>query len=110
MKKGQLECIGSSLRLKNKFGAGYKVTTVVEPKHKTGVEEYFQGELGLKPIGTGENFVEFNVSRDLVPKLPKFFKKLEKNKKKLNLLDIQLGMTTLEEVNLLSIQHLSNCY
>jgi hypothetical protein len=41
--------------------------------------------------------LEYNIPRDLLPKLPKFFKKLEKDEK-LDILDIQLSMTTLEEV------------
>src|SRR5690348_14422485 len=77
MKKGRMECIGTSLRLKNKFGAGYKLTVLLEPKQKSTVEEYFNKELGVNPLGSGDNFTEFNIPRSQVENLPKFFKKLE---------------------------------
>lgn len=43
MAKGQLLCLGSSLFLKNRFGAGFKLTMVKkEKKNNTQVEPYLK--------------------------------------------------------------------
>ena len=37
MKQGEMQCLGSSLFLKNRFGAGYKLTMVKKTKDKNNV-------------------------------------------------------------------------
>lgn len=98
MKQGRLECAGTSLHLKNKFGAGYRVTILHEPNTKQKVIEFFKEKLKLDPAGGGDNFVEYNIPRPDLPKLPEFFSDLELHAEKLHISDIQLSMTTLEEV------------
>ena len=98
MKKGQLEAYGTSLRLKNKFGAGYRVTILADPAKIPDVNAFVEQSIGLKPVGGGANFVEFNIPRNLLNDLPAFFEKFEQIKDSLHITDIQLSMTTLEEV------------
>ena len=62
---------------------------IIPPKIWLGIE---------KPSGTGDTFLEYNIPRDFVPKLPDFFKRFEEKKEELKVNDIQLSMTTLEEV------------
>lgn len=98
MKKGKIETYGTSLRLKNKFGAGYRITTLATPATIPAVQGFFEENLGLKASGIAQTFVEYNVPRPLLPQLPTFFEKLEQIQEKLGISDIQLSMTTLEEV------------
>jgi ABC-type multidrug transport system ATPase subunit len=98
MKQGRLEAIGTSLHLKNKFGTGYRVTILHDPNSKPKVIDFFQQHLDVPCAGGGENFCEFYIPRPVLPKLPAFFTELELHQEKLHVTDIQLSMTTLEEV------------
>ena len=42
MAKGQLQCLGSSLHLKQKFGAGYGVTVRTQPEKIDDVIRFFK--------------------------------------------------------------------
>eukprot|EP01116_Phalansterium_solitarium_P019772 TRINITY_DN564_c0_g1_i1.p1 TRINITY_DN564_c0_g1~~TRINITY_DN564_c0_g1_i1.p1 ORF type:complete len:832 (+),score=308.60 TRINITY_DN564_c0_g1_i1:104-2599(+) len=98
MKKGRLEVFGSSLRLKNKFGAGYRISVLGQPDYIPMVIDFFAKNLGVTPEGGGSGFVDFGISRPLLPQLPEFFAALEAEAKNLRISDVQISMTTLEEV------------
>jgi hypothetical protein len=98
MKKGVIEAFGTSLRLKNKFGAGYRITVLAEERSVDDVSAFLSSNLALEPAGRGATFVDFNIPRPMLKDLPQFFEKLEDVKEKLGILDVQLSMTTLEEV------------
>jgi hypothetical protein len=52
----------------------------------------------LQPAGKGEGFIDYNVPRPKLQALPEFFKELEEREEELGITDIQLSMTSLEEV------------
>eukprot|EP01088_Endostelium_zonatum_P016705 TRINITY_DN4623_c0_g1_i1.p1 TRINITY_DN4623_c0_g1~~TRINITY_DN4623_c0_g1_i1.p1 ORF type:complete len:965 (+),score=237.77 TRINITY_DN4623_c0_g1_i1:83-2977(+) len=98
MAKGKLKCLGTSLHLKNKFGAGYTVT--VGSRNLTKTIEFFKENLKTvqieaEPIG---NFVGLKIGREENLKLPAFFEQLEEERESLGVFDLQISLTTLEEV------------
>eukprot|EP01133_Synstelium_polycarpum_P001084 gene1084-1230_t len=101
MKKGKIVCLGTSLRLKNKFGAGYRLVVLLDSSAANGVEtvtKFFEMHLNIKPAGEAIGQLEFNVARDQLENLMSFFEKLEHAKSLLPIRDVQISMTTLEEV------------
>eukprot|EP01090_Pellita_catalonica_P008622 TRINITY_DN196_c0_g1_i1.p1 TRINITY_DN196_c0_g1~~TRINITY_DN196_c0_g1_i1.p1 ORF type:complete len:943 (+),score=171.62 TRINITY_DN196_c0_g1_i1:378-2831(+) len=101
MAKGRLRCIGSSLHLKNKFGAGYTITVGVEKGHDRDVLKFFDKRLGSDVSADGEavgGYLLFKISRNAVDAMPDFLAELEKASKDLGIFDVQLSLTTLEEV------------
>lgn len=124
MARGRLQCVGTSLhvtskkniyhsifkkekklnhysffkKLKQKFGAGYRITFGTKeelvPEVEKFVKENLQGaELTSVPISGYMNFaVPRETTKDLVP----FFRKLEEENNRLGIHDVQLSLTTLE--------------
>jgi len=101
MARGRLQCIGSSLRLKQRFGAGYRVAVGTEEGPLVDeVIKYFENSItGCKvqgkPVG---GYINFTIPRSSNKELVPFFEALEKSKADLGIHDLQLSLTTLEEV------------
>lgn len=100
MAKGKLQCLGSSLHLKQRFGAGYRVTIGCADPKLANVIKFFEGNLtGCKvqgkPVG---GYVSFIIPRSSNKELVPFFESLDKNRADLEIHDLQLSLTTLEEV------------
>lgn len=100
MTNGSLSCIGSALHLKNKFGTGYRITVGANASCEQQVIDYFAASLPgcrleSEPIS---GFMTFDIPRKLMPSLSSFFEELEEKKEELQILDVQLSMTSLEEV------------
>lgn len=112
MARGKLRCIGTPIHLKTKFGAGYLVNVSVrredgmqqpgeaarEEVRRTGVKNFFAEQLELVPTDENKAYITFIVPREKEAQLPGFFKLLEDRKAELGISDLQLGLTTLEEV------------
>lgn len=110
MALGRLRCLGSSLRLKQRFGSGYQVSVSVQPGTGVVVEEdviaqraqkvegLFKQQLSLDPYERGRVYTTYLVPRDREPDLIPFLSSLEKHSQDLGLTDIQLSLTSLEEV------------
>lgn len=112
MARGKLRCIGTPIHLKTKFGAGYLVNVSVrredgmqqpgeaarEEVRRTGVKNFFAEQLELVPTDENKAYITFIIPRDKEAQLPGFFKLLEDRKAELGISDLQLGLTTLEEV------------
>jgi ABC-type multidrug transport system ATPase subunit len=112
MARGKLRCIGTPIHLKTKFGAGYLVNVSVrredglqqpgeaarEELRRTGVKNFFQEQLDLVPSDENKAYITYTVPRERESQLPGFFKLLEDRKAELGISDLQLGLTTLEEV------------
>ncbi|KAK1311874.1 ABC transporter A family member 2 [Acorus calamus] len=115
MAKGKLRCIGTSIRLKSKFGTGY-ITNVSflgntpgqtpnnysngipnEP-HLEPVKEFFKNRLGVVPKEENKAFLTFVIPHEKEGLLTEFFAELQDRERELGISDIQLGLTTLEEV------------
>eukprot|EP00873_Tetraselmis_striata_P004628 jgi/Tetstr1/424892/TSEL_015387.t1 len=105
MARGSLRCIGSSLRLKNKFGTGYCISvSVARPDGRdTGaasaaVKAFFQEQLGIQPADETKAYIRFLVPKDKEASLPRFMTDLEARAPSLGLTDMHVALTTLEEV------------
>ncbi|GLI66002.1 hypothetical protein VaNZ11_009613 [Volvox africanus] len=142
MARGKLRCVGTSLRLKQRFGSGYTlsvsvvsvakaassgragrapghqglatppaaaaaagVTEVAEPttpaaveQRVAGVKRFFQDRLGLAPVDESKAYMHYLISRDKEPQLNSFLAELEARRDSLGITDVQLSLTSLEEV------------
>ncbi|KAI3995436.1 hypothetical protein MKX01_006658 [Papaver californicum] len=89
--KGKLRCIGTSLRLKSRFAEStsrqFPVDgdAITDEPHHLAVKQFFKHHLDVVPKEENKSFLDF-------------FDKLEDKKNEFGIGDIQLGLTTLEEV------------
>lgn len=85
MARGKLQCVGTSLHLKQKFGSGYRITIGTSENKvestQAFVSKYVPGA-ALSGAAIG-GYMTFVVPRDSTSYLVPFFKKLEKRKEKL---------------------------
>ncbi|EOA23155.1 hypothetical protein CARUB_v10016638mg [Capsella rubella] len=116
MAKGRLRCIGTSIRLKSRFGTGFIANiSFVESNNKeingnnhngeTGaleshepVKKFFKDHLKVKPIEENKAFMTFVIPHDKENLLTGFFAELQDREEEFGISDIQLGLATLEEV------------
>ncbi|XP_058110820.1 ABC transporter A family member 2-like [Magnolia sinica] len=115
MAKGKLRCIGTSIRLKSRFGTGY-ITNVSflgttpgqtpgtngnaitsESQHEP-VKQFFKHHLDVVPKEENKAFLTFVIPHEKEGLLTNFFAELQDKERELGISDIQLGLTTLEEV------------
>ena len=124
--KGRLRCLGSALRLKGKFGAGYRIAASVTPSGGAGagssaelaklgrspssaelaergarLADFFRANLGVAPSEVGRVYTTFTVPRALEPRLAGFLQALHEHRDALGVTDMQMSLTTLEQVFLL---------
>ena len=107
MKEGKLICLGTSIRLKNKFGTGYRVSVFVDGQAADeerrarikGVTAYVKQAIPGAIVESVEaSVVRFKVPRAASRLLANFFASLEAESERLGVTDIQTSLTTLEEV------------
>mmetsp|Transcript_12303 Transcript_12303/g.40386 ORF Transcript_12303/g.40386 Transcript_12303/m.40386 type:complete len:2003 (+) Transcript_12303:62-6070(+) len=133
MANGELRCLGSTLHLKQLFGAGYQLTVscraglsetqqpaegeVQKLAHRKSfrsiatldmtsdevaafraTREFFEEELGVSPSEETSVYLQYAIPKSLEPKLPAFFVKLRERRDELGITDLQLALSTLEEV------------
>ena len=80
MTQGKVTCLGSSLFLKRKFGAGYNLTMLKKEgssEQNRKIMPYFISKLGseVKMIGEIQSEFQVQIPTDLSSKLPSFFQK-----------------------------------
>ncbi|GAB9477420.1 hypothetical protein Gpo141_00014492, partial [Globisporangium polare] len=101
MAEGELRCCGSSLFLKNRFGAGYNLTLV---KAETGcndnnvvafIQTYVPDAQVLSNVGSE---IAFQLPLSSSPKFAKMFAEMDSELSSLGLLSYGVSVTTLEEV------------
>ncbi|CAL9114056.1 unnamed protein product [Musa textilis] len=115
MAKGKLRCIGTSIRLKSRFGTGYVAnisflrntlgqthnvygsTPLYNPDLEL-VKQFFKDRLDVEPKEEEKTFLTFTIPHNKEELLANFFAELQDREKEFGILDIQLGLTTLEEV------------
>ncbi|KAG2583666.1 hypothetical protein PVAP13_6KG229500 [Panicum virgatum] len=116
MAKGKLRCIGTSIRLKSKFGTGYianinfsgnghmqspninsNTEAPVNPNIDA-VKWFFKERLDVVPKEESRTFLTFVIPHHKEPLLTRFFGELQDREREFGISDIQLGLTTLEEV------------
>ncbi|GMJ04964.1 A. THALIANA ABC2 HOMOLOG 1, ABC2 homolog 1, ATP-binding cassette A2 [Hibiscus trionum] len=114
MVKGRLSCLGTSIRLKSRFGTGFIANVsftgsnnghsppngdaVDTTYQQDSVKRFFKDHLDVEPKEENQNYLTFIIPHDREKLLTKFFKELEEREQELGIADIQLGLTTLEEV------------
>ncbi|KAL8225641.1 hypothetical protein R6Q57_018198 [Mikania cordata] len=106
MTKGKLRCIGNSIRLKSRFGTGYIVnisfsgvtTDVSTATTCEKVKMFFKDRLDVLPKEENRSFLTFVIPHDKEGLLTNFFEELENREQEFGISDIQLSLTTLEEV------------
>lgn len=112
MAKGRLRCIGTSIRLKSKFGTGF-VTNIsftgnnsvighsdgsdITANHAS-MKRFFKDHLDVEPTEETKAFLTFVIPHDKEKLLTRFFTELQDRKREFGIADIQLGLATLEEV------------
>ncbi|KAH0942791.1 hypothetical protein HID58_002428 [Brassica napus] len=100
MAKGRLRCIGTSIRLKSRFGTGF-ITTVSFLENKNNgagtsrepLKRFFKKHLKVEPIEEKKAFMTFVISHDKEKLLA-----LQYRESEFGISNIQLGLATLEEV------------
>lgn len=112
MAKGRLRCIGTSIRLKSQFGTGFianvsfsetnqgtstGLDTATTMFHEA-VKQFFNYNLNVIPKEENKSFLTFVIPHDKEKLLTNFFAELEDRKSEFGIADVQLGLTTLEEV------------
>ncbi|KAJ0048785.1 hypothetical protein Pint_15238 [Pistacia integerrima] len=114
MAKGRLRCIGTSIRLKSQFGTGFvanvsfteskseqspsnRPETVATPHHDA-VKQFFKNHLDVVPKEENKAFLTYIIPHDREELLTNFFKELQDREREFGIADIQLGLSTLEEV------------
>eukprot|EP01018_Ginkgo_biloba_P024056 Gb_37633 [translate_table: standard] len=119
MARGKLRCIGTSIRLKSRFGTGYVVNVSVH-KESVGniflqngynslqsegsglesepVKHFFKDRLNVEPKEENKAYITFIIPREKEQQLTDFFAELQDREKELGISDVQLSLATLEEV------------
>uniref|UniRef100_A0A0D6R137 ABC transporter domain-containing protein n=1 Tax=Araucaria cunninghamii TaxID=56994 RepID=A0A0D6R137_ARACU len=111
MARGKLRCIGTSIHLKSCFGTGYIVNVCLHKAspgsslgtednglHSGPVKRFFKDLLNVEPKEENKSYITFVIPRDKEEKLKDFFAELQDKTEELGISDIQLSLTTLEEV------------
>ena len=99
MAKGRLRCLGSSIRLKTRFGRGYRISVGLAEGSNGAehVKRLFKDWFEAEPEEAMESYLHFNVSA-ADAKLAEFFGALQQQQADLGVADIQVGMSSLEEI------------
>ncbi|CAL1288325.1 unnamed protein product [Larinioides sclopetarius] len=100
MADGEIQCCGSPLFLKKKYGAGYHLVMVKKPSCDVSavtslIQLYVPNAEMLSNIGTELKYLLPHESSHLFPDL---FSEVEKRKKELNISGYGASITTMEEV------------
>jgi len=110
MARGRLKAIGSSIRLKQKYGAGYTIAVSVQQPaagdnsadalaaRAECVREFFLSRLELLPFDEGRCHLHYLVPREQEGRLGAVLVELEAQRLEIGVTDVQLSLTSLEEV------------
>ena len=99
--EGQMKCLGSSLFLKNSFGAGYRLTLIKSnrlPNRK--IQLYLTATFGPKTELMSETATEitFLIPQNRAPLFAAFFARFDREMDSLDIDSYGISITTLEEV------------
>ncbi len=117
MSRGKIQALGSSIRLKQKFGTGYRLTVFFE-KSKEGAGNHAGNVVGStldarEPACTeliharipgaafrvvAPGLVEYDLPRSARSVMPALFKDLRSRRSELGIVDTSISLATLEEV------------
>jgi hypothetical protein len=127
MSRGKLCCFGSPIYLKSKYGSGYNLVLtrktlenhVVSPtlgffqsddqSSTNKITEFIQKYISTATLHTSINSeISYILPKDMCDRFPQLFIDLEANKDILNIINIGISITTVEEV-FLKIGEIENC-
>uniref|UniRef100_H2YP11 ABC transporter domain-containing protein n=1 Tax=Ciona savignyi TaxID=51511 RepID=H2YP11_CIOSA len=99
MVKGQLQCLGSTQHLKNKFGQGYSLELKVQQHVDTNNQDQIKlfGEGVTQTDHFAHRFV-YKIPQEGMPSLSKIFSSLEQAKTELGIEEYSFSQSTLEQV------------
>jgi len=98
MARGRMRCIGSSISLKNRFGAGIRVSISCASGNYSPAVAFFNSSLQVAPETVAPSGITFIIPQDRNPVLPDFFAKLSKQQEGLGITELHLGICSLEDV------------
>ena len=100
MASGKILCLGTSLFLKDRYGAGFKLTIVKKSKKANkAIQPYLETELGgVEKLSEVSSEITFKISSDKAPMFQEFFEKFDNELNRLDIVSYGISMTTLEEV------------
>ncbi len=108
MSNGELKCCGSPLFLKSKYGSGYNLTITRKNKTnqnnmndtstKTIIEMIFDQIPNSQLNSNVNNELSFILPTNMSHKFPELFNYLDNEKENLNILNVGISITTVEEV------------
>ena len=100
MANGKVLCLGSSLFLKNRYGAGYKLTMVKKFKtENTKIQPYLEGIFGrVEKLSEVSQEITFKINYDQAAQFQSFFEQFDARMNEVDILSYGVSMTTLEEV------------
>ncbi|EPY88960.1 ATP-binding cassette sub-family A member 3-like protein [Camelus ferus] len=100
MAKGELQCCGSSLFLKQKYGAGYHMTLVKEPHcNPEGISRLVHHHIPNATLESSAGAeLSFILPKESTHRFESLFAKLEKKQKELGIASFGASVTTMEEV------------
>ena len=100
MAEGRLKCCGSSLYLKNKYGAGYHLTIAKQAgcdddQLEATIKLHVPTAVVLSNVGTE---ISFQMPHNMAPKFAIMFKEIDQKKNVLGIEQYSISLTTMEEV------------
>ena len=111
MARGKVRAFGSSIRLKNRFGSGYELSLSVKDKDDASamadLDAFMRETFGVDaPVDVRGSYVTYILPKSMDGSnesahdadLPEALRQLQTNQKRLGVLDVQIQMTSLEEV------------
>ena len=100
MAHGKLMCLGTSLFLKKRLGAGYKLTMVKLSKEKNKmIGLYLQNKLGeVILLSEVSSEITYGIPNENVTKFKAFFKDFDNDMENLGIMSYGMSITTLEDV------------
>ena len=105
MAKGRLRCLGSTVRLKSRFGAGYKISISLgdhsdaQSTQALAVRELMSRHLGCNAASeSSKAYLRFVVPASAEGQMADTFKEIETRRAELGIVDVQIAMSTLEDV------------
>lgn len=99
MAKGRLRCLGSSVHLKSKFGAGYSLTITTQPDADVAaIKTLVKDTTGQEALEEDTTRIVFAFKHEDEQRMPELFALLEGQESSLGIEDIQVAMSSLEDV------------
>ena len=100
MCKGSLQCLGSSLFLKNRFGQGYKLTFVKKRrKSHPALEKFLQTYFsGIKKASEVHEEISFLIPKGQASNFAGFFETLDERLEEFDIRSYGVSMSSLEDV------------